>query len=216
MYSLVDPDDVVLRKFGRPLQSVALSPNYKQDRTYISGGLAGNLILTVGGKVGKSETSNLGGAATATAGWLGAMGLGNNNGMDNSLHHGEGTINTIKWSLSGKYVVWVNEYGIKIMRTNLQLESNDSAHAWKRMGRIDRPDRPGWEEMAGVWRARAEWIDEDGLEQLDEELTLFNGTTPKPGDDIETQSTRSNMSSVKAQKPERKERLVVGWGAQYG
>ena len=43
--SLVDPKDVTLRNFARPVQAVALSPDYKNDRSYLSGGLAGELIL---------------------------------------------------------------------------------------------------------------------------------------------------------------------------
>lgn len=99
--SLVDPKDVQLRNFARPVQAVALSPDYKTDRTYLSGGRAGNLILTVGGKSGVSADANTNSTAAAASGWLGSMGLGGNNGKDTILHQGEGTISTIKWSLSG-------------------------------------------------------------------------------------------------------------------
>lgn len=187
--NIADPRDVLLRNFGRPVQAVALSPEYRSDRTFLSGGRAGELILTTGGRVGASTNSTtMGGAAAAASTWLGTIGLGSNNGKDTILHSGEGAISTIKWSLSGKYVTWVNEEGIKIMRSNLRMDSLDPELAWKRISHIDRPSLPGWEEMAGVWRARADWVDERSLEDDD--------------DGPPSQSLLRN--SV--------EKLVVGWG----
>lgn len=197
--SLLDPKDVLLRNFGRPVQAVALSPEYKSDKTYLSGGLGGNLILTTGGRVGTSSNSTtMGGAAAAASGWLGSIGLSANTGKDTILHSGEGAISTIKWSLSGKYVVWVNEEGIKIMRSNLHLDSSDSEFAWKRMSHIDRPNRPGWEEMASVWKARVEWIDEDTLSVDDQLPSNFNGGETEPH---EIHKAEADV-----------EKLVVGWG----
>ncbi|KAJ0424214.1 hypothetical protein BJY00DRAFT_277376 [Aspergillus carlsbadensis] len=195
--SLVDKKDVLLRNFGRPVQAVALSPDYKSDRTFISGGRAGDLVLTVGGRVGVSTNSTtMGGAAATASSWLGTIGLGVNTGKDTVLHSGEGAISTIKWSLSGKYIAWVNEEGIKIMRSNLHLDSTDLELAWKRVSHTDRPNRPGWEEMASVWKARAEWVDE----------TLLESELAKPSQD--GPSTPTQATVVK----ERLERLVVGWG----
>ena len=195
----MDQKDVLLRDFGRPVQAVALSPDYKNDRTYLSGGLAGNLVLTVGGLVGKSSTSNtVGGAAMSASGWLSSIGLGSNAGNDTILHSGEGTISTIKWSSSSKYVVWVNEQGIKIMRSHLHLDSTESDFSWKRINHIDRPDRPGWEEMAGLWKARVQWVNEAGLE-ADDVL-----------DDSNTTSAPGNL--ILGSKERRVEQLVVGWG----
>ncbi|KAL2842359.1 hypothetical protein BJY01DRAFT_216632 [Aspergillus pseudoustus] len=195
--SLVDKKDVLLRNFGRPVQAVALSPDYKSDRTFISGGRAGELVLTIGGKVGVSTNSTtMGGAAATASSWLGTLGLGANTGKDTVLHSGEGAISTIKWSLSGKYVAWVNEEGIKIMRSNLHLDSTDSEFAWKRVSHTDRPNRPGWEEMASVWKARAEWVDG----------TLLEGEVA--GSSPNEPSTPTQATVVK----ERMEKLVVGWG----
>ncbi|KAL3461259.1 hypothetical protein BJX64DRAFT_162502 [Aspergillus heterothallicus] len=195
--SLLDKKDVLLRNFGRPVQAVALSPGYKSDRTFISGGRAGELVLTVGGKVGVSTNSTtMGGAAATASSWLGTLGLGANTGKDTVLHSGEGAISTIKWSLSGKYVAWVNEEGIKIMRSNLHLDSADPELAWKRVSHTDRPNRPGWEEMASVWKARAEWVDEALLES---EVALSSPNGPP---------TPTQATVVK----ERMEKLVVGWG----
>lgn len=186
------------RNFGRPVQAVSLSPDYKNDRTFISGGRAGELILTTGGRIGVSSNATTMGGATATAtSWLGTMGLGASSGKDTVLHSGEGTISTIRWSLSGKYVTWVNEEGIKIMRSNLHLESAETEYAWKRISHIDRPNRPGWEEMAGVWKARAEWIDQSAL---DDEDNL----------DRSDEIARHEISSK--EKTENVEKLVVGWG----
>ncbi|EEH44696.2 uncharacterized protein PADG_00985 [Paracoccidioides brasiliensis Pb18] len=190
--SLLDPKDVLLRNFGRPVQAVALSPEYKHDKTFISGGLAGTLVLTTGGRIGmKSNSTVIGGTTANPSSWLGSLGLGGNNGKDTVLHSGEGCISTIKWSLSGKYVMWVNEEGIKIMRTNLHLESLDSHFAWKRMSHIDRPNRPGWEEMASVWKPRAEWVDENAM-------------------DFEDSHGSTHLKDGRNQKT--MEKLVVGWG----
>lgn len=202
--SLVDVKDVQLRDFARPIQAVSLSPDYKNDRTYMSGGLAGNLVLTVGGKAGTSSTSTTTGSAAATAsGWLGTIGLGTQAGRDTILHSGEGTINTIKWSLSGRYVAWSNEHGIKIMRSGLQLESADTESAWKRIGHIARPDGEQWEDMASVWKARVEWIDENNLE-TDEDDKAREASTASPA----TAKLRLQASRDKL----RIEKLVIGWG----
>lgn len=198
--SLVDPKDVQLRNFGRPVQTVALSPEYKSDRSYLSGGQAGSLILTTGGQVGKSANATTTGAAATASSWLGSIGLGANTGTDKVLHNGEGIISTIKWSLSGKYVLWVNEQGIKIMRSNLKLESGESGFEWKRMSHIDRPNRPGWEDMAGVWKARVEWVDRENIEVDDDSpistiMISSNGAVPKP-----------------VPKKLKVEEVLVGWG----
>lgn len=201
--SLTDVKDVQLRNFARPVQAVALSPDYKNDKTYLSGGAAGNLILTVGAPPGRSTSTTVGTAAAAASGWLGSMGLGSNTGKDTVLHSGEGIINTIKWSLSGKYVVWLNEHGIKIMRTKLHLESGDSEDAWKRIGHIDRPQTDEWETMAGVWKGRAEWIDEQSVPTEEEE---------KDPADL-TQSLAAEKLKVQQDKGKKQiERLLVGWG----
>ncbi|OBT68915.1 hypothetical protein VE03_01339 [Pseudogymnoascus sp. 23342-1-I1] len=201
--SLVDIKDVQLRNFARPVQAVALSPEYKNDRTYISGGTAGNLVLTVGGRSGTNATSTTTGTAAATAsGWLGTIGLGGNSGKDTVLHSGEGIISTVKWSLSGKYVVWVNEQGIKIMRSNIGLESADLDSAWKRIAHVDRPQDSGWEEMAAVWKARAEWIDESSLGTDDD------GLGPKASSPVV-----AKLRQQAAKNKEPIEKLVVGWGS---
>ncbi|KAL3475049.1 hypothetical protein BJX99DRAFT_230458 [Aspergillus californicus] len=199
--SLVDKKDVLLRNFGRPVQAVALSPEYKSDRTFVSGGRAGELILTTGGKVGVTTNSTtMSGAAATASSWLGTIGLGGSTGKDTILHSGEGAISTIKWSLSGKYVAWVNEEGIKIMRSNLHLDSADLELAWKRVSHTDRPNRPGWEDMASVWKARAEWVDETLLEREP-------SPNSKAGDSRDEPSIPQS-TIVK----ERLEKLVVGWG----
>ncbi|PBP17350.1 WD domain-containing protein, partial [Diplocarpon rosae] len=201
--SLVDVKDVQLRNFGRPVQAVAISPDYKNDKTYVSGGLAGNLVLTVGGKAGASQSTTTGTAAATATGWLGAIGLGGNAGKDTVLHSGEGTISTIKWSLSGKYIVWINEHGVKIMRTHLHLESADLESAWKRIGHVDRPHDNGWEEMAGVWKGRAEWIDEKSLENDEDDKARENSVSSPATAKLKQQSPNNGQ---------RIEKLVVGWG----
>lgn len=206
--SLVDKKDVQVRNFGRPLQAVALSPQYRADRTYLSGGLAGKLMLTVGGKPGTSSSSNAAGTSTLGSGWLGTLTLGSQDAKEVLLHSGEGAISTIKWSWTGRYVVWVNEKGIKIMRSNIGLDGGDSDMAWKRIGHVDRPKGAVWEEMSAVWKSRVEWIDEESLDSED-----FHGHDSK--------RSVSGAPSMKSglQKPPQDgnrvkhvEKVVVGWG----
>lgn len=201
----------MLRNFGRPVQAVALSPNYKNDHSFLSGGQAGNLILTVGGRSGTTSTSNAGAGAAATAsGWLGVIGLGSNTGKDTILHSGEGAIRTIQWSLSGKYVVWVNEKGIKLMRTNLHLDHDNPEHAWKRINHIDYPERAVWDEMAAVWKPRAKWIDESGLEADDPHTTQINGVQNKAS--VENSATPGTPLPNSITNHKQSEKLIVGWG----
>ncbi|RMZ87965.1 hypothetical protein DV736_g4812, partial [Chaetothyriales sp. CBS 134916] len=195
--SLVDSKDQ-LRNFGRPLQAVALSPEFKSDRNYLSGGQAGSLILTNGGQSGKRANASTTSTVAAASGWLGSIGLGENTGTDRVLHTGEGTISTIKWSLTGNYVLWVNEMGIKIMRSDLHLDSHEAGSEWQRISHIDKPTRPGWEEMAGVWKARAEWINPANLEQ-DHDNVSSNGLYNK----------QTGSKSVSKKKTED---VLVGWG----
>ena len=199
--SLIDPKDVQLRNFARPVQAVALSPEYKNDRMYLSGGLAGQLILTTGAPNGRTTAMTVGATAQA-AGWLGSM-VGAGSGKDTVLHSGEGTINTIKWSLSGRYVAWLNEHGIKIMRTKLHLDHTDADDAWKRIGHIDRPQTEEWDTMASVWKGRVEWIDEQAVEP-DETGTDHNEVVLSPAAESLKEQQLKNVKKF--------ERLLVGWG----
>ncbi|KAF5002671.1 hypothetical protein FGRMN_209 [Fusarium graminum] len=201
--SLIDMKDVQLRNFARPVQAVALSPEFRTDRTYLSGGLAGQLILTAGGGPGRSTSTTTGTAAATASGWLGSMGLGGSTGKDTILHSGEGTISTIKWSLSGKYVVWLNEHGIKIMRSKLHLESADAEDAWKRVGHIDRPQTDEWETMASVWKGRVEWIDEQAVEVDESDQSTAEKDTSPATEKLREQTVLSKKGI---------ERLLVGWG----
>lgn len=153
----------------------------------------------MGGKAGVSADANTNSAAAAASGWLGSIGLGQNTGKDTVLHSGEGSISTIKFSNTGKYVVWVNEQGIKIMRSHLKLESIDSDSAWKRIAHVDRPNRKNWADMAGVWKGRVEWIDDKSLETEEE--------TPRPPNGEDHTKDKPHTG-----KKGRIEKLLIGWG----
>ncbi|CAN9153568.1 unnamed protein product [Alternaria alternata] len=210
--SLIDPKDVTLRNFGRPVQAVALSPDYKNDRSYLSGGLAGELIHTVGGPTGVRSNANTSSASQTAQGWLGAIGLGGHSGKDTILHSGEGTITAIKWSLSGKFVAWSNEHGIRIMRTDLHLDSADSDNAWKRIGFIEKPNRRIWQEMAGVWKARIEWVDDRSLESDDDAIMSMNGHHLADKTEGTLPHNRSPQASKDPKKQNKFEKLIIGWG----
>ncbi|PNS21848.1 Vacuolar protein sorting-associated protein 41 [Sphaceloma murrayae] len=196
--SLIDPKDVTLRNFARPVQAIALSPEYKYDRTYLSGGLAGSLILTIDGKAGVSAEANTNSAAAAAQGWLGTIGLSSNTGKDSVLHSGEGGIAAIKFSRTGKFVAWINEHGIKIMRSHMKLDSTELQYAWKRIAHIDRPGREIWEDMAAVWKGRIEWVNSRQLEADDDTSAPPNGAAATP-----------SKNTPHRRNPEK---LIVGWG----
>lgn len=201
----------MLRNFARPVQAVALSPEYKFDRAYLSGGLAGSLILTIGGRAGVSSDAKLSSAAATASGWLSSIGLSSDTGRDTVLHSGEGSISTIKWSLSGKYVVWVNERGIKIMRSNLRLVPDHADFAWKRIAHVDRPSRDKWEDMASVWKARAEWIDDKNLEKDNNPFVHFNESRSNGVGRGLAPNAKEQQGNRKVRK-NRVEKLVLGWG----
>lgn len=205
--SLMDTKDVTLRYFARPVQAVALSPQFKTDRAYLSGGTAGSLILTVGARAGVSSEANTNSATAAATGWLGAIGLGSNTGKDTVLHSGEGAISAIQWSLTGRYIVWVNEQGVKIMRSNLHLEGAETDSAWKRIAHVARPNRRIWEEMAGAWKARAVWIDDKALEYPEEVPRGANGST-----EIPPRTEQILAKETVKRRQQRLERLLIGWG----
>ena len=96
------------------------------------------------------------------------------------------------------------------MRSNLHIETADYDSAWKRISHVDRPNRPGWDEMAGVWKARAEWVDESSLE------TSADPTTTSIGSNWEAAKSSKNTEDPNARgkgsKVRQSERLVVGWG----
>lgn len=196
------------------MHAVALSPNFKTDRTYLSGGTAGNLVCTVGGKAGVSSEANTNSAAAAASGWLGSIGLGSNTGKDTVIHSGEGTVTAINWSSTGKYVAWNNEFGTRIMHSH--LSEVDSELAWKRIGHVPRNDREGWEDMAGVWKARTQWIDPQYLESGDGAGAAPPNGTRSPIPDSSSLSSRKPQSpgprSIKSPRKKRVERLLIGWG----
>ncbi|KAF2427741.1 hypothetical protein EJ08DRAFT_651324 [Tothia fuscella] len=206
--SLVDRKDVLLRDFNRPVQAVALSPEYRSDRTYLSGGLEGKLIRTQGGEKGASSKANTNSAAAAASGWLSSIGIGSSSGSDHVIHSGEGSIGAIKYSLSGNFVAWTTEKGIKILRSDIKLESSDTDHAWQRIAHIDIPNRARWEEMAAVWKARLDWVDDKCLEPDEDEPMENNGT---PSSSAVSQNLH-NARNGRTPKRKRTEKLVVGWG----
>lgn len=157
------------------------------------------MVLTVGGKAGVSADANINPTVATAAGWFG---FGGNTGKDTVLHSGEGSISTIKFSTSGKFVAWVNEYGIKIMRSHISLESADAESAWKRIGHIDRPNQNSWDDMASVWKPRMQWIDERALEPDDDLPAAPNGL----------HADQLAQPSLPNKKKRRPEKLVVGWG----
>lgn len=95
------------------------------------------MILIFGGGIGCSIFMMVGMVVVIVLGWLGSMGLGSNIGKDIVFYLGEGIISIIKWFLFGNYVVWFNEYGIKIMCINFYFDSGGFEDVWKCVGYID-------------------------------------------------------------------------------
>ncbi|CAG8508593.1 12818_t:CDS:10 [Ambispora leptoticha] len=78
--------------YKRPLKCVALDPNFTRNATgqFVSGGLAGQLILH-------------------EKGWFGSN-------VDTILHQGEGPIYAVKWR--GSLIAWANDMGVKMYDMN--------------------------------------------------------------------------------------------------
>ncbi|KEH29938.1 putative chromatin regulator PHD family [Medicago truncatula] len=83
-------DEVMKFEYHRPMKAIALDPDYarKTSRSFIAGGLAGNLYLN-------------------SKKWLGYR--------DQVLHSGEGSIHAVKWRAS--LVAWANDVGVKVYDT---------------------------------------------------------------------------------------------------
>ncbi|KAF9570876.1 Vacuolar protein sorting-associated protein 41 [Mortierella alpina] len=79
--------------YKRPIKAVALEPHYARSnaRQFVSGGMAGQLILN-------------------EKGWFG--------NRDTVLHSGEGPIYAIKWC--GNLIAWSNDLGVKIYDTTTE------------------------------------------------------------------------------------------------
>ncbi|EKG12097.1 hypothetical protein MPH_10808 [Macrophomina phaseolina MS6] len=95
------------------------------------------------------------------------------------------------------------------MRSNLKLEGVDSEFAWKRIAHVDRPFHGQWEDMASVWKARIDWIDENNLE-TDDDDPAKNGVN-RSGTDISDVQNSPSKNGSRRLKP-KKEKLLVGWG----
>lgn len=98
------------------------------------------------------------------------------------------------------------------MRTSTKLESSDSEIAWTRIGHIDRPSRSNWDNMAAVWKARAEWIDDKTLEFDDDEPPSPDGAQLGTPVNSALSALRSARNTPSTPKKKKSEKLVVGWG----
>lgn len=125
------------------------------------------------------------------------------------LASGEGAISLIRFSReTPRYVAWACESGVKIMRSHIFLPGekerlvkdgglgSSGKSEWRRICAIERPDSVS-DEMAGVIKARVEWIDRRELSKDAEEEE-----NPKV---VTTGVDRPGWEGGK-------ERLVVGWG----
>ncbi|CAD7699980.1 unnamed protein product [Ostreobium quekettii] len=73
--------------YQRPLKSIALDPRFSSRKTqeFVTGGVAGKLLLN-------------------SRGWLGKR--------DTVLHAGEGPIHIVRWA--GSFIAWANDVGVKV------------------------------------------------------------------------------------------------------
>lgn len=84
--SISDPQDIAASDFKRPVHAVALDPNYASSKTFVSGGTAGNVVLS-------------------EKGWLQAR-------SDTNICTSDSTIVLLRWI--GDVVLWINDDGITI------------------------------------------------------------------------------------------------------
>lgn len=84
--SITDPKDIVASDFHRPVHTVALDPNYKSSKIFISGGMAGDVILS-------------------ERGWLG-------NRSDTVIQHSDDPVTAVYW-LEG-LIICLDDSGINV------------------------------------------------------------------------------------------------------
>ncbi|KAI0748728.1 vacuolar assembling protein VPS41 [Daedaleopsis nitida] len=92
VYSVSNPETHVFN-MKRPVRTVALEPNFAKSstRSFVSGGMAGNLVLHEKGWLGYKETV---------------------------LHSGEGPVWQVRWREN--LIAWANDLGVKIYDTQSQ------------------------------------------------------------------------------------------------
>ena len=97
------------------------------------------------------------------------------------------------------------------MRTDLHLDSADADSAWKRINFIEKPNRRIWQDMAGVWKARMEWVDDQSLESDDDAIMSMNGghLADKAESTLPHQRLPQNAPGPRKRTAEK---LVIGWG----
>ncbi|PVF96534.1 hypothetical protein CPB86DRAFT_807670 [Serendipita vermifera] len=90
--------------FKRPLRSIALEPTYttSQTKSYVCGGLAGELVLT------SRSTLSLGGLESM----FGFAPIGTGGHAQKVLHSGEGPVWTVRWK--GDIIAWANDTGVRL------------------------------------------------------------------------------------------------------
>ncbi|KAJ6261844.1 Vacuolar protein-sorting-associated protein [Drechslerella dactyloides] len=200
--NLQDLKNASRTNFSRPVSAIALSPTFKHDRLFLSGGRAGNLIVSTA-TPNTTSTASLGSQTGGS--WL-PWGGGS---KDTILHSGEGAVSTIAWSrVSPRFVVWANESSIKIMRSHITTfrgDRIDRAGEWRRISAIERPEEVP-EEMAASWKVRVEWIDLETLEKRAEEIENEEGKGK--GHMVK----KKKIVGHKIKRGGGKERLLLGWG----
>ena len=97
------------------------------------------------------------------------------------------------------------------MRTNMFLDSADSELAWKRIGFVGKPNRRVWQEMAALWKARVDWVDDESLESDDDAIMSLNHHRHHGKAETTLPHNRRDKPR-KEPKQEKVEKLVVGWG----
>jgi hypothetical protein len=90
--------------FKRPLRSITLEPTYttSQTKSYVCGGLAGELIIT------SRSTLSLGGLE----GMFGFAPIGTGGHAQKVLHNGEGPIWNVRWRAD--IIAWANDAGVRL------------------------------------------------------------------------------------------------------
>lgn len=133
--------------FKRPLRSIALEPSYNssQTKSYVCGGLAGDLVLTYRSSLSLGGLENMFGL---TPNLVPNFGLGGGGQSQKIIHSGEGPIWTIRWK--GDVIAWANDAGVRLW----------SVSRGERLAFIEREqDSP----RADLFQCTLQWVDEGSL-----------------------------------------------------
>lgn len=170
--SILDPQDIAASDFKRPVHAVALDPNYTSSKTFVSGGAAGNVVLS-------------------EKGWLQAR-------SDTNISTGDSTIVSLRWI--GDLVMWINDSGVTVWN-NVTKKTVLSVAKPENISRADLY-HPRIHLSDGHDRIYLAWADHIWILQVVQEKKRRKQREVPDGASIFSRRILSSSASTKSPQPE--------------